>query len=340
MPDIMIEEILEEAFKGRARLVRTERLAGDASDREYTRLFIEPPTELGSTLIVMLMAEPPGTGEIPFVNVHRHMRARSLPVPEILHVDALRGVILLEDVGDQTLQASPVCSDGSDRKSLYRQAIELLARMQVDCTRQSEHACVAFDLAFDVEKLMWELDFFLEHTLDGLRRLKIKGNDRIAIRGAFERLCKVLATEPRFFTHRDFHSRNLMVRKEGLKILDFQDARMGPLQYDLASLLRDSYVELDERFVDWGVETYLDTIEPLLESRLEAEHFRRIFDLMSVQRNMKAVGTFAYQAVARGIDRYLEYIPGTLSKVRLNLEKYAELDPLREVLSKYVAEFA
>lgn len=115
---------------------------------------------------------------------------------------------------------------------------------------------------------------------------------------------------------------------------------MGPLQYDLASLLRDSYVELDDDFVDWGIKTYLDSIEPLLGGELDTEHFRRIFDMMSVQRNLKAVGTFAYQASARGVDRYLEYIPGTLSKVRLNLEKYAELDPLREVLSRYVAEIA
>ncbi|MFC1888788.1 aminoglycoside phosphotransferase family protein [Thermodesulfobacteriota bacterium] len=340
MPDIMIEEILEEALKGRARVVRSERLEGDASDREYARLTIEPPARLGPTLIAMIMAETPGTGEIPFVDVHRHMHANSLPVPEILHVDESRGIILLEDVGDTTLQTRLKSAGVDDRRALYRQAIELLARMQVDCTRPTDPGCGAFGLAFDVDKLMWELDFFLEHAMGGLRGLRLDDADRDAITREFERLCTTLAAEPRFFTHRDYHSRNLMVQGDRLRVLDFQDARMGPLHYDLASLLRDSYVELDNDFVDWGIATYLDSIEPLLGRRLEVERFRRIFDMMSVQRNLKAVGTFAYQAVVRGIDRYLEYIPGTLSKVRLNLGKYAEFDPLREVLSRYVAEIA
>jgi hypothetical protein len=116
-------------------------------------------------------------------------------------------------------------------------------------------------------------------------------------------------------------------------MIDFQDARMGPVTYDLVSLLRDSYVDLTGRELDELIAYFL-----ALKGGADAAEFRRRFDLMAVQRNLKALGTFGYQTIARGNPVYIQYIPRTLQYVRTNLERYPRFARLREVLAKYVEE--
>ena len=137
--------------------------------------------------------------------------------------------------------------------------------------------------------------------------------------------------------HRDYHSRNLMLHEERLYIIDFQDARMGPDTYDLASLLRDSYVDLPEQTVSELIAYFLalkGTTDP------SSETFRERFDLMALQRNLKALGTFGYQTTARRNPVYIQYIPRTLRYVRDNLERHPRFARLREVLAAHVEEFA
>jgi aminoglycoside/choline kinase family phosphotransferase len=149
-------------------------------------------------------------------------------------------------------------------------------------------------------------------------------------------MAQELAGEPRVLCHRDYHSRNLMLHEGALVIIDFQDARMGPNTYDLASLLRDSYVDLAPDRVDDLVAYF----EALIAGAgpADATQFRRRFDLMSLQRNLKALGTFGYQTTSRGNPVYIQYIPRTLSYVRANLEKYPRFARLREVLARHVDE--
>ena len=136
--------------------------------------------------------------------------------------------------------------------------------------------------------------------------------------------------------HRDYHSRNLMLHDGSLFIIDFQDARMGPDTYDLASLLRDSYVDLPALQVDEP-----DRVLPGADARPQAARrdddaeFRRRFDLMALQRNLKALGTFGYQTTARGNTVYMQYIPRTLSHVKANLAPYRRFDRLRELLGRH-----
>jgi aminoglycoside/choline kinase family phosphotransferase len=136
--------------------------------------------------------------------------------------------------------------------------------------------------------------------------------------------------------HRDFHSRNLMRHRGVLYWIDFQDARMGPATYDLASLLRDSYVDLSPEFVAERVEEFRQRALPG-ESR---DAFQRRFDLTSVQRNLKALGTFGYMATVRGIPVYLQYIPRTLQHAAHNLRRYPELSGLQRVLARHVEELS
>jgi len=156
------------------------------------------------------------------------------------------------------------------------------------------------------------------------------------MRGYLLDLCQILSNQRQYLNHRDYHSRNIMVKDGDLRFLDFQDARMGPCQYDLSSLLRDSYIVLDNKLVDDLIEYYISQKEMIEGESIDRNEFRRIFDYMSVQRNLKAVGTFAYQKMAKGSDRYLEHIPPTLNYVKVNLEKYEAFSGLKKILYKYL----
>ncbi len=148
------------------------------------------------------------------------------------------------------------------------------------------------------------------------------------------RIVDELAAEPRVLCHRDYHSRNLMLREASLYIIDFQDARMGPDTYDLASLLRDSYVDIADRELDELIAYFL-----AVKGCTDGSEFRRRFDLMSLQRNLKALGTFGYQTMTRRNPVYIQYIPRTLRYARTTLERYTRFARLRELFAAHVEEF-
>ncbi len=161
---------------------------------------------------------------------------------------------------------------------------------------------------------------------------------RREIRGSFEKIAELLASQPRVFVHRDYHSRNLMVDGARLGVIDFQDALMGPETYDLASLLRDAYIELDEKLIDRLIDRYLDQLAIYRQVRTNREAFRRLLDFTSIQRNLKAAGRFVYIDRVKGNPKFLSDIPRTLGYVRRNLSKYPELFALRTQLANYVPE--
>jgi aminoglycoside/choline kinase family phosphotransferase len=146
-------------------------------------------------------------------------------------------------------------------------------------------------------------------------------------------IAEELASETRVLCHRDYHSRNLMLHRGRLYIIDFQDARMGPDTYDLVSLLRDSYVDLTDRELDELIAYFL-----ALKGSGDATEFRRRFDVMALQRNLKALGTFGYQTIARANPVYIQYIPRTLRYVRTNLERYPRFARLRDMLAAHIEE--
>jgi len=146
-----------------------------------------------------------------------------------------------------------------------------------------------------------------------------------------------LAAEPRVLCHRDYHSRNLMLHEGSLYIIDFQDARMGPDTYDLASLLRDSYVDITDRELDELIAYFL-ALKQRDGEGVSGEEYRRRFDVMALQRNLKALGTFGYQTTTRRNPVYIQYMPRTLRYARSNLEKYPRFARLRELLARHVDE--
>lgn len=305
-------------------------LAGDASTRRYFRLAQGPETK-----VIALYPEPFTAGELSFNVVRAVLAGYGLPVPEILDQDGERAIVVLEDLGDQMLQEVLRDAETPEVVELYREAIDQLVQLQHAAASSAQKAA-CFHVAFDIEKLSWELHYFEKHFLEGLRGADLGVEDRATLAEGFHRLAQEIASWPRVLCHRDFHSRNLMRHHGVLFWIDFQDARMGPATYDLASLLRDSYVDLAEEFVAERAEEFRQRALPG-EAK---DAFQRRFDLTSVQRNLKALGTFGYMATVRQNSVYLQYIPRTLRYAAHNLRRYPELAGLRRVLARHVEELS
>ena len=320
---------------GRARVVP---LTGDASDRKYFRIL--PPD--GVSIVLALHAGPIDFETLPFANVGDLMQQVPLPVPVILgHSDAL-GIVALQDLGDVTLQAHLGAATATEHAALYRQAVAFIELLQRRGAELESRAHIPYGIAFDVEKLTWELDFFTRHFVEGYRGVQLTSAQRGALAEEWSAIVQELASEPRVLCHRDYHSRNLMLSGGSLYIIDFQDARMGPDTYDLVSLLRDSYVDIADRELDDLIAYFLAlrARAPELADPDRAEAFRRRFDLMALQRNLKALGTFGYQTITRRNPVYIQYMPRTLRYARTNLEKYPRFGRLRELLAAHVEELA
>ncbi len=339
------EEQGMQSFLERTRNIRSiEKMPGDASTRRYYRIRAhDPESDSESTLVVMAMEPFAGeTGEIPFLSIQRHLARTGVDVPRVLDTDPVQGFILLEDLGDTTLLRSlQEVSDGAQERAYFEKAIDALVALHTasgpaHATAEERASISGFGLRFDVEKLMWEVNFTLEHFYEKHLERKIRPRDREILDSGFLKICSELAAEPVVFTHRDYHSRNLMVTSSGRYVMiDFQDARMGPPQYDLASLLRDSYYQLDEAQIRHLVRYYLDRMAAAGSPVNDEARFLRLFDLMAVQRNFKAIGSFASFLNRRGNPGYLKFIGNTFENIRRNLLKYPEFSQLREVLYHY-----
>jgi hypothetical protein len=259
-------------------------------------------------------------------------------VPALYYYDQAAGLLYLEDFGDLLLVQA--CRDGRSRETAghYHQAVDVLATIHTAATSPADDRCIAFHRSFDVPLLMWEFDHFLEYGVVARHGKPMCAEDFQPVRAAFQAIAGLMAGQPHVFTHRDYHSRNLIVDGARLGVLDFQDALMGPASYDLASLLRDAYIALDEALVDELVARYLDRMERAGAGLGDRRAFRRLFDFTSIQRNLKAAGRFVYIDRVKKNPKFLADIPRVLGYVRRNLEKYPELAPLRKHLTPYVPE--
>jgi aminoglycoside/choline kinase family phosphotransferase len=325
-----IDRFLDETDP-RARYARVVPLTGDASDRKYFRVI--PPD--GPSFVLAVHPGSIDFATLPFANVGELLQAIPLPVPVVLgHSDAL-GIIALQDLGDVTLQAHLGAATPTEHAALYRQAVALVEILQRRGAELASDRYLPYRIAFDVEKLTWELNFFVKHFIEGYRASPLSASEREAFDVESAAIVNELASEPRVLCHRDYHSRNLMLHEGSLYIIDFQDARLGPDTYDLVSLLRDSYMDIPERQVEDLIAYFL-----ALKGRPDDADFRRRFDLMALQRNVKALGTFGYQTMTRRNPVYIKYMPRTLHYVRANLEKYPRFARLRELLASRIEELA
>ncbi|MGE0764643.1 MAG: aminoglycoside phosphotransferase family protein [Bdellovibrionales bacterium] len=303
-------------------------LAGDASSRRYYRIVFADKSW------VLMSWEPfPNPDTFPFLNVLKHFQKHQVQVPEVVDFSSEHGLVLLEDLGDLTLERKFWENQNQELVlPFYRQAIDELIKIHFFATADEDPKCSAFQVAFDTKKFMWEMNYGREHVLEKLNALPMNTKTQESLTRIFTEICERLDREPKYLAHRDYHSRNLMMKLGKMRVIDFQDARLGPIQYDLVSLLHDSYVNLSENSQREILKYYLDCAKPHLPGKFSRDHFDEIFRLQLLQRCFKACGSFASFYNLRSDRRYLKYIQPTLIKVAAMLGSFPQYSDFLKVI--------
>lgn len=299
-------------------------LAGDASARRYFRVVAHD-----DSWVLMLWEPFQNDGRYPFLSVRSHFEKHGVAVPKVIGMKPEKGLVLLEDLGDLTLERKFWENLGDEHSMPYYKAtIDELIKMHYDSSFDRSSPCTAFTIEFDTAKLLWEMNYGREHLLEGLCGIKLDASTQKSIASVFTNICETLHKEPKFIAHRDYHSRNVMIKHGKVRIIDFQDARMGTIQYDLVSLLRDSYVNLSDASIETLLAYYLERREECAGKfnlpALSRDHFDYIFEVQTVQRCFKACGSFASFKMLRDDNRYLKYLAPTLKTVRRSLSNFPE----------------
>ena len=280
-------------------------LTADASTREYFRIKWND-----GTAVACVYPEPFDPAEQTYLDVSRVFAAAGLPVAEILDFDGEMGVIVQEDLGDRILRDEMMGPDVAKRSRLRNEAISLIAQIQNATNKAYELNSIASRLKFDAEKMEWELNFFKEHFFGTYLKTPLSDVDNEHLTREFHDLSAELASFATVLCHRDFHAANLMLdHRSHMRIIDHQDARIGSPTYDLVSLLLDRITDLPSR--EWLAEKrkfFLDMRVKLGLARLDEDEFAYEFRLQTIQRCLKAAGTFSFQSVTRGKTYFVPFI--------------------------------
>ena len=292
-------------------------VAGDASTRRYFRL-----RDAGESWICV--DAPPATEKNPeFLRARSILADAGVVVPELLAAAAEQGFLLLGDLGERTLL--PLL----DRKSVdayYATALDTLFTMQ-------QIPAPGLTLpGYSAEVLREELQRFPQWFCRELLGLDNRAEDAQLLQRFEEQLIEAALAQPRVFVHRDFHSRNLLLQADGsLGVIDFQDALVGPLCYDLVSLLRDCYIYWPGQQVrDWALAYQQRVQQAGLCPAVEAGEFLRWFDWIGLQRHLKVLGNFARLAVRDGRPQYLQDLPLVLRYIHDVLDEYAAFADVKD----------
>lgn len=275
-------------------------LAGDASFRRYFRV----ETEHGPR--VAMDAPPEKEDCTAFVAITRHWHDNGLHVPALLASDLEAGFLLLEDLGDALYLDR--LDDEEQAGTLYRDALNALLRIQTQPS-PPDYTLPPYDDALLSREMQLFPDWLLERQLG----LELSTQEQALLQTTFATLKESALAQPKVTVHRDYHSRNLLVtRNNNPGVIDYQDAVLGPITYDLASLLKDCYIAWPrERVLEWVERFRLDTLERDLH-HADSDTFVQWFELMGMQRHLKAAGIFARLNVRDGKPGYLADIPRVL----------------------------
>jgi aminoglycoside/choline kinase family phosphotransferase len=305
-----------------------ELLTPDASTREYFRIQWN-----NTTAIACLYPESFIKEEHNYLDVTRLFSNCNLPVAKILTFDGEQGVIVLEDLGDLILRDVLGKSNEQKRENLFNQAISLISKIQAATRIAFDTDSITSRLKFDRDKLVWELEFFKTHYFETYCREKLSEPDNLALEKEFSELSDDLETRAKVLCHRDFHAANLMVDSQnGLHIIDHQDARIGSASYDLVSLLLDRVLEIpDKAWLDSKKRFLLSERNNLELEKIDFDQFDEEFQLQTIQRCLKAIGTFSFQSVNRRKTYFIQYIQPMLKIVlqaAIHLQRFPNLQKI------------
>ena len=314
-----LEAWLRDVLRGAA--FRIERASTDASFRRYFRVFRDD----GATSIAM-DAPPDREDCAAFVHVARLLREAGLNAPDILAQDLERGYLLVTDLGAASYLEALRAATDVDR--LFGDATSALVRWQ-ESTRAGELP------EYDEVLLRREMDLFPEWYVGRHMGVKLDETRRAALDGVFRRVLASNLAEGRVFVHRDYMPRNLMVCEVNPGILDFQDAVVGPVSYDVASLFRDAFVSWDEeRVLDGTIRYWEKARRARLPVPADFADFWRDVEWMGVQRHLKVAGIFARLHYRDGKAGYLEDTPRFVGYLRHAASRYRDLEPLVRLLDE------
>jgi len=323
-------------------------LTGDASSRSYARVHLQgdaPPTAVvmilaGSMLPLSsdelaVFAEP--LKELPYLNVFRFLQPLGVRVPELYYDGYKDGFLLLEDIGDLPLREAAKDLPATEVERLYRLAIDQLLLLQIEGTRQRNSLCIAFQQRFDERLFLWEFEHFIEWGLEKREGRSLSPTEAQSLRALFAQIATRLDQAPCFLNHRDYHSWNLFVQHDAIRVIDFQDALLGPATYDLATLLNDRDTptvitpDLEKSLVDYYCTSWqqrggdTSTVDQMWEE----------YNLCLLQKACKVVGRFYYLELEKGKSGYMRYIPPTLATVRRVLARLPQYARLQETITAH-----
>lgn len=344
--DVVLRDVgaLLAGMLGGARVaIALEAMPRHASSRRYYRAHLGPGRgALPGTVVAMrlgpdpfrsdeLTSDWPAARELPFLAVHRVLEQRGVRVPRVYGHDLPRRLVLVEDLGDRTLRDRLGALDPAARLATYERVVDLLADLQRRTARPEPDA-PPWRRRFDRDLLRRELDHFRAW---GLEAAWGSGAPDPRLDAALDRLADAVAALPTAFVHRDFNSRNLMPAADGsLVLIDFQDALQGPVSYDLASILCDSYATLEGAAVDRLVDRFAERA-----GVRDASAFRAGFWATVAQRKLKDAGRFVFLDRVRGNPAFLRSYPRSLAHVARALRRSREHGDLGEALAARIPGF-
>jgi aminoglycoside/choline kinase family phosphotransferase len=297
------------------------------------RIFYRVSNEKGSYIV---MANPPTERNaekenFSYLKIGKHLFSKGIPVPCIYSYDLDHGWFIMEDLGEENLQDIAINSDS--RMTIYKRVVHLLIEIQLKGREGFNPEWCYHTKRYDrfiMEK--FESDYFRTYFLKGLLGLK---QDLSGLQSSFQHLSyRASLADNDFFLHRDFQSRNLIIKRDKIGVIDWQGARLGPLQYDLASLLIDPYVGLtkDERMVLY--DHYLELLDKHLPGT--SGSFTKYYPYVAVQRNLQILGAFSYLSKIQGKKGFLAYVSPALRSLQELLKDLedSELCPLKKLVER------
>lgn len=320
---------LEDFLLKSNQISQIEQLTADASTREYFRIRWKD-----SAAIACVYPDSFSAAEQTFLDVTDLFLKSDLPVAKIYDFDEKFGIVIQEDLGDKILRPLLEKAEYTERESLLNEAIALIAKIQLATEKSFSLNSIASKLKFDEEKLLWELNFFKTHYFETYKNSPLSEEDSTNLNIEFLELVRELENRALVLCHRDFHAANLMIDPAGkMRIIDHQDARIGTASYDLVSLLLDRVLEVPS--ITWVREKrlfFLEEREKIGLSHIDPDEFAYEFRLQTIQRCLKAIGTFSFQSVNRGKTYFIQYINPMFRIVLQASERLNRFSTLQKII--------
>lgn len=327
----ILRERLEQYLTANGVVSAIEPITPDASTREYFRFHRD-----GKSLVACVYPDAIKHLARSYIDVSDLFLENELSVARLIDFDEVLGVVVIEDLGDRIMRAELETATQDQRDDLIREAIGIISRIQKATDSAFAGNSIASRLKFDVEKLMWELNFFKIHYFSTYKKEPLPPEIDKALEDDFAELSRELESMATVLCHRDFHAANLMIDNAGaIRIIDHQDARIGSPAYDLVSLLLDRVTETpSDEWISAMIGHFYAEREKVGLQKLESSAFSYEFHLQTIQRCLKAAGTFSFQSAARGKTYFVPFIKPMFRIVIDATEKLGRFSAIRSTLEK------